>query len=69
MKEAFERLLKEQIEKILPSLSKHDAEYKEYLEASLKDIPACHGGYFAQDNDDSDEKIAEEVDKILHGKK
>ena len=69
LKETFERLLKEQIEKILPSLSKHDAEYKEYLEASLKDIPACHGGYFAQDNDDSDEKIAEEVDKILHGKK
>lgn len=69
LREAFERLLKEQIEKTLDSLTEHDAEYKAYLEASLKNISDCHAGYFAQDNDDSDEKVAEEVDKILHGKK
>lgn len=69
LREAFERLLKEQIENTLASLTEHEAEYKAFLEASLKDISACHAGYFAQDNDDSDEKVAEEIDKILHGKK
>ena len=39
------------------------------LEASLADISACHAGYFAQDNNDSDEEIAQQVDTILHGKK
>ena len=67
--EAFERLLKEQIEKVLASLDSHENDYKEYLEASLADIPACHAGYFSQDNSDSDEDIAKEVDIILHGKK
>ena len=65
----FEELLKERIEKTIESLDEHDVEYKEYLEASLANISACHAGYFSQDNSDSDEDIAEEVDKILHGKK
>ena len=65
----FEALLKEQIEKTISSLNEHDAEYKAYLEASLADISACHAGYFSQDNSDSDEDIAKEVDVILHGKK
>ncbi len=67
--EAFERLLKETIEKTIAVLDEHESIYREYLEASLADISACHAGYFAQDNNDSDEKIAEEVDTILHGKK
>lgn len=66
---AFERLLKERIEAILASLDEHDVEYRAYLEASLADIPACHAGYFSQDNSDTDEDIAKEVDAILHGKK
>lgn len=65
----FEDLLKEKIEKIIASLDEHDEEYKKYLEASLADISACHAGYFSQDNSDSDEDIAKEVDVILHGKK
>lgn len=65
----FEELLKERIEKTIESLDEHDVEYKEYLEASLADISACHAGYFSQDNSDSDEDIAKEVDVILHGKK
>lgn len=65
----FETLLKEQIEKTISSLDEHDVEYKIYLEASLADISACHAGYFSQDNSDSDENIAKEVDVILHGKK
>lgn len=66
---AFERLLKERIELTISRLTEHDSEYRAYLEASLADISACHAGYFAQDNSDSDEEIAKEVDVILHGKK
>lgn len=65
----FEKILEEEIKKTIESLDDHDIEYKEYLEASLSDLNACHAGYFAKDNSDSDEKIAEEVDEILHGKK
>ena len=67
--ESFERLLKEKIKEELQSLTEHEYEYKEYLEASLADISACHAGYFSQDNTDSDDDIAEEVREILHGKK
>lgn len=66
---AFERLLKERIEATLASLTEHDAEYRAYQEASLANISACHAGYFAQDNSNSDEDIAQEVDAILNGKK
>jgi type III restriction enzyme len=67
--EAFERLLKERIETVLAGLDEHDTEYRAYLEASLADLDDCHAGYFSQDNSDSDEDIAKEVDIILHGKK
>lgn len=66
---AFERLLKERIETEIAALSKHETEYGEFLLVSLADIPACHAGYFSQDNSDTDESIAKEVDDILHKKK
>ena len=66
---AFERLLKERIELTIKSLNEHEAEYRAYLEASLSNLAACHAGYFSQDNSDSDEEIAKQVDAILHGKK
>ena len=65
----FEKLLKEQIEKTIASLNEHDEDYKRYLEASLSNLSACHAGYFSQDNSDSDEAIAKEIDIILNGKK
>ncbi len=67
--EAFERLLKEKLNETISKLSDEESQYKEYLEASLKNIRACHAGYFAQDNSSSDESIAEEVNDILNGKK
>ena len=67
--EVFERLLKEQLEKEIESLDKHDAEYRDFLQASLDDISACHAGYFSQDNSDNDKEIAQEVEIILNGKK
>lgn len=67
--DAFERLLKEKLTDTISKLPEQEKEYREYLEASLKDIAACHAGYFAQDNSSSDEDIAKEVDDILNGKK
>ena len=69
LRQAFERLLKESIEELIKKLPPEEKSYKEYLEASLADIAACHAGYFAQDNSDSDEDIAKEVDDILRNKK
>ncbi|WP_296876930.1 type III restriction-modification system endonuclease [Thomasclavelia sp.] len=65
----FENLLEEQIKKTIESLDEHDIAYKEYLEASLSNLNDCHAGYFSQDNSNSDEDIAKEVDIILNGKK
>ena len=67
--EAFERLLKDKLKDTIGRLSEQETEYREYLEASLKNIRACHAGYFAQDNSASDESIAKEVNDILNGKK
>lgn len=66
---SFERLLKDRIEIEISNLTEHEEEYKKYLEESLANISTCHGGYFAQDNSDTDEDIAKEVDAILNGKK
>ncbi len=64
----FEQLLLDRIEQELKN-SSNSKDYTDYLLASKVDISACHAGYFAKDNTDSDESIAEEVDEILHNKK
>ena len=61
-------MLKDKIKKELDRIDEFDSDellYKEYLEATLSDISACHGGYFSKDNSDSDEAIADEVRRIL----
>jgi type III restriction enzyme len=67
LREKFETLLKDRIEHEL----KHSCtdEYRQYLEASLQNLHDCSAGYFARDNQDTDENIAKEVDEILNGKK
>lgn len=65
--EKFESLLKERVKFELCQPCSDD--YKAYLEATLKDAHACHGGYFAEDNQNSDEEIAQQVREILHDKK
>ena len=65
----FEKLLLEKIDELLRTLPDSEQEYRNYLEASKADISACHAGYFAQDNSNSDEAIANEVADILHNKK
>ncbi|MBR4838012.1 MAG: type III restriction-modification system endonuclease [Bacteroidales bacterium] len=67
LRDVFDRLLKERLEKELNG--ENSEEYREYLKASLANISACRAGYFAQDNNDSDEAVADEVEDILHNKK
>lgn len=63
----FESLL---IERVRIELSKPCSDdYKAYLEATLKNPKTCHGGYFAEDNQNNDEEIAQQVKEILHDKK
>jgi len=69
LKEKFERLLLEKIDRILPTLGEQEADYKAYLLASKADIQATHAGYFSQDNSSADDAIAEEVQEILYEKK
>lgn len=70
LKNTFERLLLEKINEVLPTLSsENEKDYIAYLEASKKDIASCHGGYFSQDNSNSDEEIADQINEILFDKK
>lgn len=67
---AFERLLKERIDIELANITEHDNPmYKEFLLATKADVSAAHAGYFSQDNNDSDEEIARQVNEILFEKK
>lgn len=65
--EKFEALLKERVKFELSKPCSED--YKAYLEATLENLRACHGGYFAEDKQNSDEEIAQQVKEILHDKK
>ena len=67
LRDTFDRLLTEELDKELEKDNSNA--YCAYLEASKADIAACRAGYFAQDNQDTDEAIAKEVDDILHNKK
>lgn len=70
LKNTFEKLLLEKINEVLPTLSdENDCDYIEYLKASKLDIQACHAGYFSQDNTNSDEEIANQINEILFDKK
>ncbi len=56
--------------RVLKELNKQNTpEYAAYLSATLDNLESSCAGYFAQDNNDSDEGIANEVKVILHGKK
>lgn len=68
LRDIFDKWLEYQLKEELKNKD-NSSEYTEYLKASLKDIAGCRAGYFAKDNSDSDEAIAEEVDDILRNKK
>ncbi|WP_309130844.1 type III restriction-modification system endonuclease [Brevibacterium sp.] len=72
LRQRFEELLTArlvaEIEKRQVDSSPVTKEYVAYLRASLADVEATNGGYFAADNSTSDEAIQREVDDILRNK-
>lgn len=68
LRDIFDKWLEYQLKEELKN-TENSPEYNDYLRASLNDIAGCRAGYFAKDNSDSDEAIAEEVDDILRNKK
>ena len=66
LKDIFEEVLQGKLEKLIEE--ENNDEYRDFLEASLRNIENCHGGYFSEDNSSSDDRIAAEVDSILRDK-
>lgn len=66
IKKTVEQLAKAEIEILLKE--EKDIYYKAFLEKSLFDISATHGGYFSKDNSEKDEVIEKEINEILHDK-
>jgi type III restriction enzyme len=66
IKKTLEQLAKAEIENLLKV--EEDVYYKAFLEKSLTDISATHGGYFSKDNSEKDEVIEKEINEILHDK-
>lgn len=66
LRDLFDSLLEAQLKAELQK--DNSPEYAAYLRASLNNLAACRAGYFAQDNNDSDEAVKKEVDDILHNK-
>ena len=66
IKKTVEQLAKAEIENLLKV--EQDVYYKAFLEKSLTDISAIHGGYFSKDNSEKDEVIEKEINEILHDK-
>jgi len=66
IKKTVEQLAKAEIENLLKE--EEDVYYKAFLEKSLTDISATHGGYFSKDNSEKDEVIEKEINEILHDK-
>jgi len=67
LRQKFMDLLKNRVNQEL--LLSNTKEYEGYLKATLANIENTCAGYFSQDNNDTDENIANEVKTILHGKK
>ena len=63
----FEQILKEEVETMLKGNCSE--EYRSYLEATLSNLHKTHAGYFAEDQQSSDDEVAEQVKIILHDKK
>ena len=68
LRRTFERCLSDATDATLAALGPDEGDYRAFLEATKANLPGSHAGYFAQDNADGDESVAQEVKEILHGK-
>jgi len=66
IRNTVEQYIEAEIKKLLET--ENDGFYKKYLEKSLKNLSATHGGYFSKDNTEQDEAIEKEINEILHDK-
>lgn len=66
LKDKFESWIRAEVRRRLKTES--DPFYRDYLQKTLDDVSACHGGYFSKDNTDSDDRIEQEINEILHDK-
>ncbi len=66
IRKTVEQYIKAAIETLLKT--EDNVFYKSYLEKSLIDLSATHGGYFSKDNTEKDEAIEKEINEILHDK-
>ncbi|MFY8000473.1 MAG: type III restriction-modification system endonuclease [Candidatus Kapaibacteriota bacterium] len=66
IRKTVEQYAKAEIEALLKAGT--DAVYASYLEKTLLDLSATHGGYFSKDNTEKDEAIEKEIHEILHDK-
>ncbi|WP_205504635.1 type III restriction-modification system endonuclease [Rufibacter psychrotolerans] len=69
LKEAFEKILLEKIDSVIPILTEQENEYKEYLQATKNKLREAHEGYFSQDNSSSEDDIGKRIEQILYDKK
>ena len=73
IRKTVEQLAKAEMESLVKELTTNNLtlktqNYITFLEKSLTDIPAIHGGYFSKDNSEKDEVIEKEINEILHDK-
>jgi type III restriction enzyme len=66
IRKTVEQYIELEIKELLKT--EKDIFYKSYLEKTLLDLSATHGGYFSKDNSEKDEAIEKEINEILHDK-
>ena len=66
IRKTVEQYIELEIKELLKT--EKDTFYKAYLEKTLLDLSATHGGYFSKDNSEKDEAIEKEINEILHDK-
>lgn len=76
LRKTLETYIKTEVENLLQTMAQDTTEksavvlsYQKYLEKTLLDLSATHGGYFSKDNADKDEAIEKEINEILHDKR
>lgn len=67
LKNKFEQIVLQEAKKALETAEVGSAFYQS-LQSVINDVSATHGGYFSKDNSSDDEKIAKEINEILHDK-
>lgn len=66
LRQLVEQYIKLEVESLLKTET--NVNYKAFLQKTLANIDATHGGYFSKDNSDKDEAIEREINEILHDK-